>query len=534
MVGQRSKRSLAWVWVIPLVAALIGVSIVWREWSSRGPEIHISFQSASGIEEGKTQIKYRDVVIGLVTDIRLSKNRENVVVTAQLDKDAEALANERTQFWIVKPTIGVTGVSGLATLFSGSYIEADTIVGEANKTEKIKFIGLEQPPPITSDRPGDRFRLRAPSLGSIQPGTPIYYLRIPVGVVTDYKLDPRGNHVDIDMFIDEPYDDFVNGNTRFWNESGVHVALGTNGIDVSVGSLTSLLSSGIAFRSFGSHAQVADHHVFQLFGSEQSAAALPQGPRIPVQMRFEQSTKGLAIGAPIDFHGVTIGTVERVDLDIDQATKAFYTRVFANLYPAMLGAAYQRLEMTNLDQAGLHALVQNAVDRGLRAQLRQGNLLTGSMLIALVDRPDTKPHLTHSADGPLIVPTIASQTFADIEKKVGDIIDKIDKIPFQQIGDELQQVLAELSAVGQSVNQTLTPELSATMQKLQQTMANVNELLQSSDPIPAQVQQTIQDLDDVLRSTRQLVDEIRERPDSLIFGEPSTTYSRETLGSDTK
>ena len=233
-VGERPRRNMAWVWLIPLVAAIIGASIVWREWSTRGPTIEISFHSASGIEAGKTQLKFRDVVVGTVTDIALSKNRENVVVTAQLDKDAEELANDNTQFWVVKPTIGVTGISGLATLLSGSYIVADTKEQNQNvsKPSKFKFVGLENPPPIASDRPGSMYRLRAPTLGSIEAGTPIYFLQIPVGVVTDYKLDEKGKFVDLDIFVNAPYDKYVNAHSRFWNESGINIGMGSNGLQV--------------------------------------------------------------------------------------------------------------------------------------------------------------------------------------------------------------------------------------------------------------------------------------------------------------
>lgn len=531
-VGHRPKRNLAWVWLIPLVAALVGASIVWREWSTRGPVIEISFSSASGIEEGKTQIKYRDVVVGLVTDIQLSKNRENVIVTAQLDKDAEALASDQSQFWVVKPTIGVTGVSGLATLFSGSYIEADTKAKGDVKPNRFSFIGLDTPPPISSDQPGSKFRLRAPTLGSIQPGTPVYFLRIPVGVVTEYKLDTDGKHVDIDIFVDDPYNKYVNANTRFWNESGVQVGVGPNGLQVQVGSLASLLSSGISFGSFGTDRPVPDGFVFKLFDNHQAAKSLPEGPSVPIVMRFDQSTRGLEVGAPIDFHGLHIGVVNSVELDLNQSNKRFYTEVKATLYPAMLGAAYEHMQVKERDPQALAKLIQQAIDLGMRAQLREASLLTGGLYIQLVNRAGTPAGDKFNGTLPVSIPTVASQTLDDLQKQISDIISHIDKIPFEKIGKELDASLKQLTELGQSVNQTITPELTQTLDKLQGTLDEVNQLLTSSDELPAQVQQSIQDLDEVLRSTRQFVDELRERPNSLLFGEPNTSYSRETLGAD--
>ncbi|MCD8504454.1 MAG: MlaD family protein [Burkholderiaceae bacterium] len=531
-VGHRHKRHLAWVWVVPIVAALTGASIVWNEWASRGPVIKISFESASGIEEGKTHIKFRDVVVGLVTDIQLSKSRESVVVTAQLDKDAESLANDGSQFWVVKPTIGVTGISGLATLFSGSYIEVDTKAPGDAKPNQYDFVGLEMPPPITSDRPGATFKLRAPTLGSIQTGTPVYFLRIPVGVVTDYDLDKAGKHVDIDVFVHDPYDKYVNANTRFWNDSGVQVGLGPNGLQVHVGSLASLLSGGISFASFGPDAPVAEDFVFKLFESRHLAKSVPEGPNVPIEMRFNQSTRGLEVGSAIDFHGVQIGVVDTVELDLDPSDNSFYTRVKATLYPAMLGAAYEHIQVKERDPQTLARLVQQAIDLGMRAQLQQGSLLTGGLYIELVNRVGTPTGPAFDGSLPVQIPTVSSQTFDDLKRQISEIIDHIDKIPFEKIGKDLEDSLKELTAVGRSVNKTLTPELTETLQKLQGTLDDVNRILASSDELPAQVGQAIQDLDEVLRSTRQFVDELRERPNSLLFGEPTTSYSRETLGAE--
>ena len=531
-VGRRPKRNLAWVWLIPLVAALIGASIVWREWASRGPQIEISFRSANGIEQGKTQIKYRDVIIGQVTEIRLSEDRENVIVTAQLDKDAEALANDKTQFWVVKPTIGVTGVSGLATLLSGSYIEADTDAKTSDKPRKLSFVGLEQPPPITSDRPGSVFRLRAKTRGSIEPGTPIYYLRIPAGVVTQYHLDDDGNHVDIDVFIDDPYDKYVNGNTRFWNESGIQVGIGASGLELQVGSLASLLSSGLAFSSFGPKTELPDDHVFRLFGSVQDARMLPQGPAVPVVMRFNQSTRGLETGASIDFHGLHIGVVDHVELDLDQTDKTFFTRVKATLYPAMLGAAYEHFKIKDRDPKTLAKQIQLAIELGMRAQLQQTSLITGGVYIQLVNHPKTPVTTVFDGKFPINIPTIPAQTLDDIQRQVSEIIAHIQKIPFEQIGQDLEVTLKDISTMTKNINQTLTPEFRAALEKVQGSLDEFNRLLQSSNDIPVQVEQTIQELDEVLRSTRQLVDEVRERPNALLFGEPTRSYSRDTLGAD--
>lgn len=533
-VGRRPKRNLAWVWLIPLIAAAIGASIVWREWSMRGPVIEITFRSAAGIEQGKTQLRFRDVIVGSVTGIRLTPDREGVIVTAQLDKDAESLANDQTRFWVVRPTIGVTGVTGLATLFSGAYIEADTDAKDIHAARQTSFVGLEQPPPITSDRPGTHYQLRTRSLGSIEVGTPIYYLRIPVGVVTEYQLDPDGERVDIELFIDKPYDQYVHANTRFWNESGIQVGIGPNGLEVQVGSLAALLSSGLAFASFGPQAPLSEDHVFRLFDSHQAAKMLPQGPSVPVVMRFDQSTRGLEVGAHIDFHGLHIGIVEKVELDLDPQTKRFFTRVKATLYPSMLGAAYDRFKLTQIDSPDLAKQIQIAIGLGMRAQLQQTNLLTGGVYIQLINRPGTPARAQFDGTSPVQIPTVASRTIEELQQQISEIVDHIEKIPFEQIGRDLEQTLAEITALGRSFNQTLVPEVNEALLKVQRSLDEFNAFLSAGNELPSMVGHSVQELDEVLRSTRLLIDELRERPNALLFGEPTRSYSRETLGAETR
>ena len=314
----KKKKSNFWlVWLLPLMASIIGMSIVWHDWSNRGPTITIDFESASGLEVGKTQIKFKDVVVGMVTGIRLSEQGEIVMVDAELNVGAKGLANEGTQFWVVKPSIGLSGVTGLSTLLSGVYINADTKSLLGDGREKLQFVGLEQAPAISSDRPGSSFSLRSETLGSLGPGAPIYFLSIPVGVVTRYELDSHGSFVDIDIFVDAPYDKYVSGNTRFWNESGIYVNVGADGLTVSTESLVTVLAGGLAFANFGPPISLAPEHRFKLYENRVTAKAVPIGVAVPITMNFYQSTRGLETGAPVTFQGVEIGTVTSADLDFD-------------------------------------------------------------------------------------------------------------------------------------------------------------------------------------------------------------------------
>lgn len=531
-IARKQKRNLWLVWLIPIVAAAIGLSIAWHDWSNQGPKVTISFQSASGLEQGKTQIKFRDVLVGTVTDIRLSKSGDYVLVDAQLDKDAEGLANAGTQFWVVKPTIGLSGISGLATLLSGVYINVDSKKLQVGKAEKFEFKGLEQPPPISSDRPGSKFHLRSKTLGSLGPGAPIYFLRIPVGVVTEYKLDESGKFVDLDVFIDAPYDKYVNGNTRFWDESGIYVNVGADGLTVSTESLVSILAGGLAFSNFGPKLSLDKDFRFKLYENKVAASSVPIGVALPVSMKFYQQTRGLDAGAPVSFQGINIGSIKSTELDFDIYKGQFFTRVKATLYPARLGPIFQTMEKINQTPSQAAESLSIFVKRGLRAELKTASLLTGSLYISLSLQKDAPLEEEVSAALPFVIPTVQSTGIEEIQKQIATIVANIEKIPFEKLANDLSASLNEITAFTKSLEDTVTPELTATLNDLQTTLADVNVLLESSTALPSQIDNSLKEMDRAVRATRSLVDELRAKPNSIIFGESAQPYSRETLGSD--
>ena len=531
-IARKRKGNLWLVWLIPLIALLIGLSIVWHEWSTRGPVITISFQSASGLEQGKTQIKFRDVVVGLVTDIRLSESGDFVLIDVQLDSDARGLASEGTEFWVVKPSIGLSGVSGLSTLLSGVYINADSKNPRANSPLKRDFTGLEQAPPISSDRPGSKYKLRSPSLGSLGPGAPVYFLRIPVGVVTKYELDKQGNFVDLEVFVDAPYDKFVGGNTRFWDESGIYVNVGADGLTVSTESLATIMAGGLAFGNFGPKSDLPANHRFKLYENKIAANSVPVGIAVPITMKFYQPTRGLETGAPVSFQGVNIGSITATTLDFDVYKSKFFTQVDATLYPAQLGKVFSNMQSVNRTVEEVNQSLLMIVKRGLRAELKTASLLTGSLYISLSMIPDAPAPKELVVKTPFEVPSVDSAGIEEMQKQIAKIISNIEKIPFEQISTDLEQSLTELASLSKSLNNTLTPELVTTLKGLQNTINEVNGFLASSDELPAQLDKSLKEMDRAVRATRLLVDELRAKPNSIIFGEPTQSYSRESLGVD--
>lgn len=527
----RKGKSRFWlVWLLPLVASLIGLSIVWHDWSNRGPTITITLDSASGLEAGKTQIKFRDVVVGTVSAIRLSDTGDEVILDAELNLDARGLAKEGTVFWVVRPTVGLSGVSGLSTLLSGVYINADTKSFRGAGPQKLHFDALASAPPIPSDRPGSRFNLRSDTLGSLGSGAPVYFLRIPVGVVTKYELDDNGTFVDIEVFVDAPYDKYVGGNTRFWDESGVYVNVGSDGLTVSTESLVSILAGGLAFGNFGPPLALQADHRFDLYPDKAMASEVPIGLAVPVEMRFYQSTKGLEVDAPVTFQGVEIGIVTAADLDFDIYQGAFFTHVRATLYPARLGSVFETMQQANRTVQQATESLAMMVKRGLRAELKTANLLTGGMYVSMALKSDAQPVDEVVAEVPLQLPTIKTEGLDDIQKQLASILESIDQIPFDTLSADLSKSLSELTVLTQTLNTTLSPELVQTLEGLQGTLNRIDGFLVSSDALPGQIDNSLQEVDKAVRATRALIDELRAQPNSIIFGEPAPSYSRETLG----
>lgn len=530
-ITRKPKRNLAWVWLIPILSALIGLSLVYHAWSQKGPTITISFKSAAGLEIGKTQIKYRDVVVGMVKDIRLSEQRDSVLVEAELTKDAQGLAHTGTRFWVVKPRVGAGGISGLSTLISGAFIEADTDNPVNQKVNQTKFVGLETPPPIQSDRPGTRFTLQATNLGSLGTGSPVYFRRIQVGFVTDYRLHDDGKFVDIQVFIDAPYDKYVTLSTRFWDASGVTVSLGSGGVEVHTESLAAVLAGGLAFESFGSLTiQPAGDYRFKLYASQKAAEAVPRGIAIPITMRFNQSTRGLTKGALIDFKGTEIGIVEDVQVDVDRQQMRFFTSVQATLYPERLSQIFSNMPDQNRTTEHVAQSLAWMVQRGMRAQLRTANILSGQLYIALDEFPKAPKVASAKSTLPLDIPTVTSDDLGKIQEQVSSIVAKIDKMPIEEIGKELNTALRQLTQFTQALDKNVVPELNATMKQLRKSLKDFDALIEPGSPMTNQFDALVQELTRTSRSLRQLTDSIQSQPDSVIMGRKGVPYSRENIG----
>jgi paraquat-inducible protein B len=505
------------------VAIGIAASMLIRSVYLTGPRVEIEFKSADGVEAGKTEVRYKEVVIGKVVAVALRDDRERVVVVVQLDRSAARFAVEDTTFWVVRPRIGVGGVSGLGTLLSGAYIGTDAGVSSRSRSE---FVGLEAPPLILRGEPGAIFVLRASELGSLDVGSPVFYRRTPVGRVVGYTLDAARDELSLKIFIEAPYPQLVTVNSRFWNASGIDVTLNASGLSVSTQTLASVLAGGVAFESPPDTARApiaAANTVFTLFNDRRAALAPPDGIALPIRMSFDQTVRGLVPGAAIDLLGVEIGKVRTVTLDYDAKRKRFPVEVAAEIYPLRLGPVRSVL-LRDVHDAGDAVVLQQLVANGLRAQLRTGNLLTGQLYVALDFIPGPARAATIADDGSVRMPTVPG-TLSELQPQIAEIVQKVSKIPFDEIGRDLRSTL---SSANRAINQ-MSPEAQKALAEVQKTLSRAQTTFENLDrnvtdpsaPVQRNLEETLLELQRTSRALRVLSDYLQQHPEALLRGKPA-------------
>lgn len=529
----RSRRwHLSLVWLIPLVAAIVGLSMLWHAWQQTGPVVEISFQTAAGLTPGQTPVQYRNVVIGEVTDVALGEDRDNVIVTVELNKDAAGFTAEDTRFWVVRPRIGAGGITGLDTLFSGDFIGADPGTSD---TKAKRFKGLESPPPVTYGEPGKRFELKASNLGSLAVGSPVYYRKVRVGQVVSYQLADNGEGVNLEVFVAAPHDRYVTPDSRFWNASGIELGLSPEGLKLSTQSLVSILTGGIAFEApppEASEVPVAQPGSrFRLFENREAAMAPRKGPAQRIRMRFAQSLRGLEEGAPVDFLGKKIGQVSRVTLDYDVDSRSFPVMVDAVIYPQLMGRAHDKLMQVigkeTPDNAANNKLFQRLVAQGLRAEARSQSLLTGQLYIAMEFYPEEKPVNLALTGQTIAIPTRPT-SLDRVQAQLTDLVDRLDNIPFESIAGNLDGSLAELRQTLSQFNSDVLPATLTTLQGVDQVMADMRvamgsaiDALAEGSPERNQLDRALTEVERMSRSVRELSNYLRRHPEALIRGRQS-------------
>jgi paraquat-inducible protein B len=537
-VVRKKGTRISVVWIIPILAAVVAIGIAIQRIMSEGPTITIVFKVAEGLEAGKTFVKYKDVNIGQVTAVKLSADHSKVEVTAKIDKAEAGLMVEDAKFWVVEPRVTLSGVSGLGTLLSGNYIGFE--VGKSKKQQR-QFTGLEVAPIITGGQPGRQFVLKAENLGSLGIGSPIYYRQLQAGQVIAYELAADGKSVQMKVFINAPYDKYVKPGTRFWNASGIDASIGAGGVEVRTQSLIALLAGGLAFDSppFAATAEPAAADViFTLYADKATAMKQPESIAVHYVLYFNETLRGLSVGAPVTLLGLPAGEVTDVGLAIDPATMRIRGRVEVVSYPerllAHLGSNQAAVgKMLEGSSQQRHALMQRLVEqRGLRAQLRSGNLLTGQLFVAFDFFPDApKVKIDWRQEVPEL-PVVPS-TVSDLEAKITGIVAKLDKLPLEAIGADVTKVLVSLDQTLKSADKAVnridaevTPGLKTTVEEIRRAITSADGVLKNADatlvgkdaPAQQELREALQEITRAARSLRVLTDFLERHPEALIRG----------------
>ncbi len=529
-VVTERRRGVSIVWLIPVVAGVIAIWLAYTTISEQGPTITITFDTAEGLEAGKTKIKYRSVEIGVVDAIAIDEDRVHVVVTAGIENHAEGYLTEGTQFWVVKPRLDASGISGLGTLVSGAFIELEPGPGEA----RLSFKGLETPPVVSADAPGRKFILLADRLGSLGPHSPIYYRGISVGEILGSELADDKRSVRIHAFVKAPFDELVRDRTRFWNASGIEISTDAAGFKIKTESLQALLAGGITFETVGganAGRSAAEGTTFRLYDSREVSREVEITEKIPYLLYFSGSVRGLSPGAPVEFRGVRVGTVDDIRFQVDLDRSSVRIAVVIQLEPQRIRNFEEKLSGPRPKR---YEAVAALVERGLRAQMQTGSLITGQQFIALDLYPDRpKKKLRFGGLHPEI-PTIPS-SLNEITDAATRILTKFEQLPLDVVVKDLHTALTSLDgtlkdvrALANNINNDVGPllrevrktalEAQTTMTKAETALTSINTLVAPESDVRQDLAVMLRELAEASRSMRMLTEYLERKPEALLRG----------------
>lgn len=483
------------IWIVPVIALVIAGWLAFQHFSERGPEIKIIFPQNEGLVAGQSLVKFKNVPVGKVTDIYAEEGTDGVVVVVRMNsKESKPYLTEHARFWIVKPEVGLTGVSGLDTLLSGTYINIYSEAGGKNITDK--FIGLTQP--YRDDLKGDYFTLTSPTGEGVQVGTPIYFKNIRVGQVEYLYLGLNDKDVEIIVFIDKEYTPYINDDSKFWLRSTMNIDFTKGNLDISIAPMNYLLQGGIEFSSSGKNEKrlVPSKHIYKLFKNKTEAKGQAIGSEVVFLKRFmleieNQSISKLNVGAPVRFEGFDIGQIEEMDISYNRTTHKMIAKVLFWIDSSVFEDENDK-NATGLDNFYL------AVKEGLRAKIASLDPITGMLYIDL-----TFKH--QDGNGTIIdggryeqLP-MASYNDSGIMDSVGQILNKLNNLPLEKLLASVTKVVEESSEPVQNANELLV--------ELQTTVKNINKLTskKSFEVLPDELSMALKEMTRTLKSTQKVV-----------------------------
>lgn len=524
------------IWLVPLVALIVGGWLLWRDILSKGPEITVTFESAEGLTAGKTAVRYRDVDVGQVTEINLAQDLGHVQLTIRMNADFKEYLTDRSQFWVVRPRVSARGISGLETIVSGAYIE----VSPDNSGVRVNtFVGEEEPQFIPSEEDGTRFVLNASEVGSLGEGTPVLLRGIEVGEVLETELKESADGVSIPIFVRKPFDGLVKRGTRFWDSSGIALDLNAQGFSVRAQSVRSVLAGGINFYTPDGHEDedlAEADTVFRLHESLEKAELLTEGHSQQFILYFDSSVRGLSRGAPVEFNGIRVGTVDSVDLEYVVNQRSFRVPVEVTLEPERVQLVGGRLGDVDPTET-----IETLVDNGLRARLKTGSFITGQLFVDLSMQPVSPARYLGNGQGNLPELPTLPQKLDEIANSLTSLLEKVETFPLEEIGIRLlgtvegmenivtspalndgmvslQQAAAGISSLVTNLDTSVLPATQTALDAAREALGGVRDVTSATSPVRYNLEQALKELSATARSLRELTEFLEQNPNALILG----------------
>lgn len=537
-VTPEIRRAQRWniVWVVPLVALLLGGWMLFRHFTNAGPIAHVRFDTAEQISAAKTEVRCRSVKVGMVKSVELAADLKSVLVNIEIDSNAQHLLRKGTRFWVVKVRFSGASVTGISTVLEGAYIELDP--GPDNAEPESNFVGLETPPATNLSVPGRRIVLTADEAGLLDAGSPIYNRGFEVGRIEGRTLSPDGTRVTYNAFIQQEYAQLVGENTRFWNTSGIDINAGADGFKVRTPSLQAMLSGGVSFGAPEGETvgkPVADGTSFILHRDEDEANNANFNPTLKLLLLFDQSVRGLQKGSVVEFLGIPIGRVKEISFDLAKSPGDPRIPVLIEIDPGLMRPSSEQKP----DAAMGEQFVKTAVANGMRAALKTSSFITGALRVDLDYYPDADPAAVGKVGDYVTVPTVSSG-FAQLETKLTAILDKLESLPVEKTMNEIaaaaeeakttiaesRKTLDEIKATAAAARKTLEdPEFRSLPADLRKAVASLDQSLASVGPdgaIQGDLLRTLDELRASLRAIKGVSDTVNEHPNSLLFGRDSS------------
>ena len=530
----KPMQTISRIWIVPIITALLGLWMVYYYYSQQGPLITIELNKAAGLEAGVTKIKFRDVQIGKVEKIILKDTLDGVLVTARMTKEAKKLLVSDSKFWVVSTKINHSGISDLSTLFSGNYIELQP--GKSSD-ESNYFKGLPERPITAPDAPGIHVTLNSNEEFAFKSGAPILYKGLKVGQIEDVYFNFKERMVYYNAFINAPYHQLLTDNTRFWDISGIRVNMKAQGISIKTGSLETLLTNGITFgipEGMSTGHKIKKRAYFNIFPSYEAADAARYLQSVKYVLLVKDSVRGLDVGAPVEYKGVTVGRVDAIDLprahnrNIENSTDGINIDVVISIQPGRIGLSDTT---TSLDT--IKKQINRWLEHGLKAKITMGNLLTGSKIIELGHTetdPTNSNKLVYKAEqyrGYRVIPT-EPNTLAQLIKNTSNFIEHLTVLPLDKLTNNANQLLTEFTITAKSLH-TATTNLNKLLTTANQkdVIKHLNTTLQSVTKVAngftkgsktyTELTNMLLLLQENLQELKPLIKQLNNKPNSLIF-----------------